>query len=91
MATPHCFVCGRWDGTHSGGCERTGHDYRQQADLLDALRAGRAIPERPVVLIINVGDKQYVTHPWNNNDRHYGPASLEVTVMHDGTIKWQDR
>jgi len=28
MSTPHCYICGRWDGTHSGGCSRTGFDYR---------------------------------------------------------------
>ena len=27
MSTPHCFVCQRWDGTHSGGCPQTGQPY----------------------------------------------------------------
>jgi hypothetical protein len=28
MSTPSCYVCGRWDGSHSGGCPQTGIDYR---------------------------------------------------------------
>lgn len=27
MSTPHCPVCGRWDGSHSGGCPNTGQPY----------------------------------------------------------------
>ena len=27
MSYPHCYICGRWDGSHSAGCERTGWDY----------------------------------------------------------------
>jgi len=27
MSTPHCFICGRWDGSHSGGCPQTGQPY----------------------------------------------------------------
>jgi hypothetical protein len=27
MSTPHCPVCGRWDGSHSGGCPNTGKPY----------------------------------------------------------------
>lgn len=27
MPTPHCPVCGRWDGSHSGGCPQTGFVY----------------------------------------------------------------
>lgn len=25
--TPHCYVCGRWDGSHAGGCPNTGQVY----------------------------------------------------------------
>lgn len=89
MTTPHCFVCGRWDGTHSGGCERYGHDYRTQAEVLDAFRAGRATPERPCLLRITLADGAYVTHPWNNKDRHFGPATYDLTVTHEGIIKWE--
>ena len=27
MAKGTCYVCGRWDGTHSGGCPRAAVDY----------------------------------------------------------------
>jgi hypothetical protein len=30
MSTPHCPVCGRWDGAHSGGCPETGKPYPGQ-------------------------------------------------------------
>ena len=38
MSTPSCPVCGRWDGSHSGGCPRTGIAYKP-ADLAEATPA----------------------------------------------------
>ena len=34
MPTPHCPVCGRWDGSHSGGCPNTGKPYPGTAHLM---------------------------------------------------------
>lgn len=46
MSTPHCGTCGRWDGTHSGGCPRTSLEYRcpstwQQMPTQPVLRCER--------------------------------------------------
>ena len=91
MTTPHCYVCGRWDGTHSGGCERTGHDYVQQANINAAQRFQRSTAGRPITLNVALAEGSWVTHTWDRNDRHDGPADLVLTFEADGSIKWEEQ
>jgi hypothetical protein len=65
MSTPHCPVCGRWDGTHSGGCPQTGKPYPGQSTGCESIHYNlpkeEAVSKTPAsVAVVVVGESVHV-------------------------------